>query len=95
MDKQELLLRPIITEKATKLSDAHGQVTFEVAVDANKHQIRQAVAAAYGVRVEKVRTSITPGKLKRRGTSVGKRPNWKMARVTLAKGDKIDFFATE
>jgi hypothetical protein len=49
----------------------------------------------YGVKVRKVRTMTVPGKLKRRGMSVGKKPNWKKALVTLKKGDVIDFFATE
>ena len=95
MDAQELLLRPIITEKANTLSDRFSQVAFKVAPHANKYQIRAAVETAYSVKVKKVRTLVIPGKLKRRGTSVGKRPNWKKALVTLEKGEKIDFFATE
>lgn len=95
METQEILLRPIITEKASGLTDKHGKVSFMVHVDANKNQIREAIVAAYGVTVMKIRTLINPGKLKRRGQSVGKRPNWKKAIVSLKDGDSIDFFATE
>jgi large subunit ribosomal protein L23 len=92
---KDILQKPVITEKATELGERHNKVVFRVASTANKYQIRQAVELAYGVKVVRVRTAILPGKLKRRGTSVGKRPNWKKALVTLAEGDKIDFFATE
>jgi large subunit ribosomal protein L23 len=89
------LVRPIITERATALQERHNQVAFEVARKANKHQIRDAVETIYGVKVDKVRTMVIPGKLKRRGTDVGKRPNWKKAIINLKAGDVIDFFATE
>ncbi len=95
MIAQEVLKRPIITERATTLTERFNQVAFEVHRSANKHQIRDAVETVYGVKVDNVRTMVVPGKLKRRGTSVGKRPNWKKAIVTLAEGDVIDFFATE
>ncbi len=96
MTPQEILRRPIITERATTLAERHNQVAFEVTVKANKHQIREAVEFLYPeVKVTKIRTMIVPGKLKRRGTSIGKRSNWKKAIVSLREGDVIDFFATE
>lgn len=95
MTPQEILRRPIITERATALTERHNQVMFEVAKQANKNQIRDAVETVYGVKVDAVRTMVVPGKLKRRGASIGKRPNWKKAVVTLAEGSVIDFFATE
>ena len=95
MEDQEFLVRPIITEKATQLNERNNVVAFEVSTRANKYQIRSAVEQAYSVKVAKVRTLTNPGKLKRRGQSVGKRPNWKKALVTLAKGETIDFFAAE
>ncbi len=91
----QVLKRPIITERASTMSDRFNQVTFEVALDANKHAIRDAVESIYGVKVTNVRTMRIPGKLKRRGQDVGKRPNWKKAVVTLKEGDVIDFFAAE
>jgi large subunit ribosomal protein L23 len=95
MTPQEVLVKPLITERATEIKDRYNQVAFEVLVQANKHQIRDAVETLYGVKVERVRTSIVPGKLKRRGMNVGKLSNWKKAVVTLKKGDTIDFFAQE
>ncbi|MEM6531402.1 MAG: 50S ribosomal protein L23 [Myxococcota bacterium] len=91
----QILKRPIITERASAISDRFNQVTFEVAIGANKYAIRDAVESLYGVKVTNVRTMIIPGKLKRRGQSTGKRPNWKKAVVTLKEGDVIDFFAAE
>lgn len=95
MESINVLVRPIITERATTLTERFNQVAFEVARKANKYQIRDAVESIYGVKVEKVHTMIVPGKLKRRGSDVGKRPNWKKAIVSLKQGDTIDFFATE
>lgn len=96
MNLQEILKRPIITERASTAAERINQVTFEVALRANKYQIRDAVEYVYPkVKVTKVRTMVVPGKLKRRGTSIGKRSNWKKAIVSLREGDVIDFFATE
>ena len=95
MQNHQILVRPIITERATSTQEKIGAVTFEVHKDANKFQIRDAVEQSYGVTVDAVRTMMVPGKLKRRGQSVGKRPNWKKAIVQLKEGDKIDFFAAE
>ena len=95
MDNKSILVRPISTEKASVLTDGNNQVVFEVVRKANKHQIRDAIESAYGVEVKKLATMIVPGKLKRRGMSIGKRSNWKKAIVTLKDGHSIDFFATE
>ena len=95
MEAQRVLIRPIITEQVTTLTERFNQVAFQVEAACNKFQIRDAVEALYGVKVEKVATMNMPGKKKRRGTSIGKRPDWKKAIVTLKEGDTIDFFATE
>jgi large subunit ribosomal protein L23 len=95
MRPQDIIVRPIITERATTLKERFNKVMFEVAKTANKYQIADAVESVYGVKVDCVRTVIVPGKTKRRGQSIGKRPNWKKATVTLRQGDNIDFFATE
>jgi large subunit ribosomal protein L23 len=93
---QTILKRPIITERATALGERHNKVAFEVAVSANKGQIRDAVEYLYsGVKVTSVRTMILPGKVKRRGMNLTKSSSWKKAIVTLRKGDVIDFFAAE
>ena len=90
-----ILKRPIVTERATLLTERLNQVMFEVEKTATKHEIRDAIEGFYGVKVTGVRTMIVPGKEKRRGQSMGKRPAWKKAVITLKKGDVIDFFATE
>ncbi len=90
-----VIKRPLLTEKVSDLTERHNQVAFEVDKRSNKYQVRAAVEALYDVRVESVATMIVPGKIKRRGRSVGKRSSWKKALVTLCEGDSIDFYASE
>ena len=87
----QILKRPLITEKSNLIREAGQKVTFEVARDANKIEIKQAVEQAFKVKVKDVRTLVTAGKLKRVGRNVGKRSTVKKAYVTLAEGT-IDFF---
>jgi large subunit ribosomal protein L23 len=96
MTPQEIVKRPILTERSTDLGERLNQIVFEVHLHANKYQVRDAVEYIYpDIKVTKVRTSIIPGKLKRRGKSIGKRSNWKKAIVSLRKDDVVDFLATE
>ncbi|MFQ5521798.1 MAG: 50S ribosomal protein L23 [Candidatus Methylomirabilia bacterium] len=90
-DPRTVLVRPIMTEKSMRLKEEHNAVTFEVAVDANKVEIRQAVEAVFNVKVQEVHTARMLGKLKRLGRFQGRRPSWKKALVTLAPGHKIEF----
>ena len=92
MNPYEVIRRPVLTEKNTRLMERENQYTFEVARAANKIQIREAVELAFGVRVLKVRTSIVPGKPRRRGRTVGSSKPWKKAIVTLDPKDRIDIF---
>jgi large subunit ribosomal protein L23 len=88
----EVLRRPVVTEKSTMLA-AQGKYVFEVAVAANKPQIKSAVETAFDVTVKAVNTSIVRGKSKRFGSGKATRqPDWKKAVVTLAPGDQIEFF---
>lgn len=87
-----VLLSPLITEKATLVNEAGNQVVFRVRPDANKHVIRHAVETLFKVKVDKIRTVQYLGKVKRVGRSVGRKPAWKKAYVTLAEGDRIEFF---
>ena len=87
-----ILKRPRITEKGSLLAETNNVVVFEVARDANKIEIKNAVQSAFNVEVSNVRTMIVRGKIKRRGRNIGKRPTWKKAIVTLADGHEIDFF---
>ena len=91
-DPRQIVLRPLVTEKATTLKDDHNQVSFQVALDANKIEVRQAVEAIFKVKVTDVRTQVVFGKEKRMGRFVGRRPSWKKALVTLGPGSKIELF---
>lgn len=92
---EQILRRPLLTEKGTRMGETANKVLFEVERDANKVEIRKAVEKIYSVKVLSVATQQVRGKLKRVGRSIGKRPNWKKAIVTLAEGSSIDFFAPQ
>ena len=89
---QELIRRPLITEKATRLKEASNTVCFEVAVTANKIEVAKAIAKLFGVKVVDVRLANRQGKFKRMGRFVGQRKAWKKAYVRLAPDQKIEFF---
>jgi large subunit ribosomal protein L23 len=102
---EQIIKRPLLTEKGTLLKDTGGsagadldpeaiksQLLFEVAKDANKVEIRHAVEKLWNVNVLAVRTAIVRGKEKRVGRFVGKRSNWKKAVVTIGPGQNIEFF---
>jgi len=89
---EEIIKKPLITEKASAISEKFNRFGFKVDVKANKHQIKQAVESLYDVKVLDIKTSITPGKLKRAGKSVKKSSKIKKAYVQLEKGQKIEFF---
>ena len=86
-----VLLRPLITEKGTLLAES-GKYAFQVASQANKLQIKEAVERAFDVHVIKVNVMNMPGKQRRVGRSVGMTSEWKKAIVTLAEGERIEFF---
>jgi large subunit ribosomal protein L23 len=93
MNHEHVLKRPIaLTEKSTLLKEQN-QVIFEVARDANKIQIANAVEALFNVKVASVNTLIMRGKERRMGKGYAKMQNWKKAIVTLKEGNAIDFFA--
>ena len=93
----DITIKPIITERATKLSEKRNCYTFRVSPDANKYQIKTLVEQLYGVKVESVNTAIVRGKNKSRWTKSGllrgKTSRWKKAYVTVANGDTIEFFS--
>jgi large subunit ribosomal protein L23 len=86
------IVRPLITEKSSAAYQDRQEYTFEVHCDASKPQIRSAIEQLFGVKVTGVWTSNQRGKEKRMGKTVGKRPNWKKAIVTLREGDTIEIF---
>ena len=88
----DIVTSPLITEKGTMVSELSNQVVFRVRRDASKDEIRKAIETLFKVKVEKVRTLNLLGKIRRVGKHAGKRPDWKKAYVTLAEGQRIDFF---
>ena len=92
MEPQQLIRRPLITEKSTRLKEASNTICFEVDRAANKIEIRKAVERLFGVKVTSVRVANRQGKWKRMGRFLGQRKNWKKAYVQLAEGQKIEFF---
>ncbi len=92
MEVKDILIRPIITEKSTTALGNDRAYAFEVGVGANKVQIKRAIESFYGVKVDRVRTLIVRGKIKRFGRHYGKRKNWKKAYVTLAEGNTINLY---
>lgn len=88
-EQYDVIVRPIITEKATMASE-HGAVVFEVAMSATKPQIKEAVEAVFGVKVTAVNTTVRKGKTKRFRGRPGQQRAMKKAYVTLAEGNTID-----
>jgi large subunit ribosomal protein L23 len=92
MDLTHVIKGPLITEKLDKAREKFRQYSFLVDRGATKHDVARAVESQFKVTVEGVRTAIVRGKVKRVGRSMGKRPNFKKAVVTLKEGDKIELF---
>lgn len=89
----DVIRRPVITEKSNIMSDESNQYVFEVAPNANKIQIREAIEIIFDVTVTKVNTMVMPAKRGRRGRNWYVRSRqWKKAIVTLAPDDKIELF---
>jgi large subunit ribosomal protein L23 len=89
----DVIRRPVITEKSSIQSDELNQFVFEVAHEANKIQIKEAVQVIFEVSVTKVNTMVMPAKRGRRGRNWYMRSKqWKKAVVTLAEGDTIELF---
>jgi large subunit ribosomal protein L23 len=88
-DHYDLIRKPVITEKATMASE-HGAVVFEVAVDATKPEIKEAIETLFKVKVKAVNTVLTKGKTKRFRGRPGRRRDVKKAYVTLHEGNTID-----
>jgi large subunit ribosomal protein L23 len=89
----EVLKLPVITEKSTFEKDNLRTLTFKVARDANKQEIRRAVEQIFKVKVDSVRTATFHGKTRRQGRYAGRRPDWKKAYVTLKEGEKMIEFS--
>ena len=97
MKLSEVLIKPILTEKANAQQEKLRRYAFKVARKANKLEIKKAVETFYGVNVTKVNTSVSPGKSKSRFTKAGvisgRKPAYKKAFVTVAEGENIDMYS--
>ena len=93
MKIQEVILKPLVTEKGVTKKDSERTLCFQVALDANKTQVKSAVEKLLKVKVEEVRTATFEGKLRRRGRFAGYRSDWKKAYVRLKAGEKVPDFA--
>jgi large subunit ribosomal protein L23 len=89
----QVIRRPIITEKGLGVKETQHTVVFEVASDATKTEIKEAVQRVFKVKVDHVRTAMFHGKMRRRGRAEGFRRDWKKAYVKLAPGEKMIEYA--
>jgi large subunit ribosomal protein L23 len=92
MKLTEVIRRPLITEKTSIQREDGRTIVFEVAADANKVEIKQAIERLLGAKVASVRTNIAHGKVKRQGRFAGRRSDWKKAYVRLRDGEKMPEF---
>jgi large subunit ribosomal protein L23 len=92
MKLADVIRRPLITEKTSIQREDGRTLVFQVALDANKIEIRRAIETLLGAKVASVRTGIAHGKEKRQGRYAGRRSDWKKAYVTLREGEKMPEF---
>ena len=92
LEPYQVVIRPLITEKATHLSERHNAYTFEVNPLATKTEIKNAIETLFNVKVADVRTQNRRGKPRRYRLKVGRMRNWKKAIVTLHEEYRIDFY---
>ena len=95
MSARDIIIRPVITEKTMKMSDAENKITFVVAKSANKVSVAQAIREIYNIKPEKVNIVNVHPKVKRVGRYQGKTNAYKKAIVTLPAGQSIDLFDTQ
>jgi large subunit ribosomal protein L23 len=92
MNITDVIRRPLITEKSAVLREDGRTLVFQVAVDANKTEIKRAIEQLIGSKVASVRTAIMHGKVKRQGRFAGRRSDWKKAYIRLREGEKLPEF---
>jgi large subunit ribosomal protein L23 len=91
----KVLLGPIVSEKATRLTESSNQIVFKVTRDAEKPEIKAAIEKLFEVKVVGVRTALMKGKTKRTRHGLGKRSDWKKAYVRLEEGQELDLLSAE
>lgn len=92
MHVEQVLIKPLLTEKSSVETENTNRYVFKVQRKANKYQIKDAVEKMFDVKVLDVRTAVLPGKIKRAGRSIKKTSSWKKAYVKVQDGQKIELF---
>lgn len=92
MHIEEVLIKPLLTEKSSMETEKTNRYCFKVQRKASKFQVKDAVEKMFDVKVVNVRTSVTPGKVKRAGKALKKSSSWKKAYVKIADGQKLELF---
>jgi large subunit ribosomal protein L23 len=92
MDNINVIIKPLVTEKSTHQQATRNAYAFQVHVDANKNQIKQAVEKLYEVKVQEVRTQTRKGKPRRSRTGYAQTSGWKRAVVVLDENSRIELF---
>jgi large subunit ribosomal protein L23 len=92
MHIEEVLIKPLLTEKSSIVTENTNRYVFKVQPRASKFQIKDAVEKMFDVKVVNVRTSVTAGKVKRAGKALSKSASWKKAYVKIADGQKLELF---
>ena len=89
----QIIRKPVIPEKGLGVKENEGTLVFEVAAQATKTEVKEAVQKIFNVKVDSVRTATFQGKERRRGRFAGYRPDWKKAYVKLKSGEKMPEYA--
>ena len=89
----QIIRKPVITEKGLGMKETEGTLVFQVAAQATKTEVKEAVQKIFNVKVDSVRTANFVGKERRRGKFAGYRPDWKKAYVRLKSGEKMPEYA--
>ncbi|MAZ49141.1 MAG: 50S ribosomal protein L23 [Halobacteriovoraceae bacterium] len=92
MHLEQILIKPLLTEKSSIETENTNRYVFKVQPKANKYQIKDAVERMFDVKVINVKTAVLPGKVKRAGRSIKKTSSWKKAYVKIQDGQKIELF---
>lgn len=92
MHVEQVLIKPLLTEKSSIETENTNRYVFKVQTKANKYQIKDAVEAMFDVKVVNVHTAILPGKVKRAGKVTKKTSSWKKAYVKIQDGQKLELF---
>jgi len=89
---EQVLVKPLLTEKSSVLTEDANRYAFKVLRKANKYQVREAIEKMFDVKVVDIKTIVVPGKVKRSGKALKKTSSWKKAYVKIADGQKLELF---